>query len=91
MNKLAMCKMFLNAPNTYREAVISDHSVHVLDLIGDCEMPTVDSKWLSEVTGKSIQNASALLAKLWKKGYLNRSESIDSTGGIVYRYSRSFE
>ncbi len=90
MNKLSMCKLFIAAPNTYRGAIITDHCIRILELITLSEYEMVDSRWLSELSGKSIQNSSAVLVSLWKKGYLSRVERIDTSGGIIYKYQRTF-
>lgn len=42
---------------------------------------------LSKIFDESIQNASTKLQTLYKKGYLNRKNIGDPTGGNMYEYS----
>jgi len=78
-------RLIVTNPSLVRDAMLTEDQA--VKMIMEYEYPTIGTKELAELRGISIQNASAQLSKLWRKGYLNRAERICESGGIIYRYS----
>ena len=78
-------KLFLESPDNFRRAIITDNQVSVLKLIKSRGM-SISSREFADIRGLSVQNASGQLAKLVDKGYLRTEQHVDPSGGIYYRY-----
>jgi DNA-binding MarR family transcriptional regulator len=90
MNKKLM-KLFLENPSTVREAILSDNQVDILKFIRDEPTGYIYARDLADVDCCSIQLASTMLGRLYRKGYLKRTERVAETGGIEYKYSNAID
>lgn len=90
MNDKALMRLFIECPETVRNLILTDSQIAFVEHIRDCGYPNVSAAELAERSGKSVQNISTQLSKLWRRGWLTRKQYTDETGGIYYRYSVAF-
>lgn len=72
----------------YKELSLSKGQVEIISWLNRSQATSAD---LSEMQGISIQNASQQLKSLYKKGYLERFELKDPTGGYIFEYTANSE
>ena len=82
--KYNLMKLFMHNPELYRELCLSPFQTRIIFYIIK-HGPTL-SKDVAYKFGLSIQHSSTTLTKLYKKGYLYRSNVGDETGGKEYEY-----
>lgn len=70
-----------------KELSLSVNQIDLLILVRGCQ--TMRSGWLAEYRNISIQSASGSLTRLYRRGYLQREEEADPTGGRIYVYRLS--
>lgn len=82
---LNLMKVFIKHPQMVRGVILTENQACLVEYIRDEEMGATASM-VSDWQGCSIQSASTKLTRLWYRGYLNRIEELDPTGGIRYVY-----
>ena len=70
-----------------KELCLTSHQVYVLSLI---KLGHNTTRALTKKLGASVQSVSATLDRIYKKGYLNRVEAVQESGGIEWIYSSRF-
>lgn len=85
-SKKTMRRIFLENPQLYKSVILSNHQAEIINLIKQRPKQSITSFDLSQRLKISIACASKTLRDLWLRDYLDRSEEIDVTGGIIYRY-----
>ena len=88
-NDKALMKLFLGCPDYVRRVVITDHQIDIINWLSSFSPAPCTARQLANRYATSIQSASAQLTKLWHRGYLERKEARDPTGGIYYLYRAS--
>ena len=86
MNDRKLMELFLNCPDTVRRICITDNQIKIINLINKNPGSCMRAKELMYIKGTTIQNASTQLVKLWKVGYLTRTEVVQESGGLEYVY-----
>lgn len=67
-----------------RDLMLGSGSIGLLRLVIDNE--TMTTRKLFEIQKTSIENCSVKLQKLYRRGYLQRKEIEQPSGGIEYQY-----
>lgn len=79
-------RAFIDNPERVRRLILTENQSDLVRSIRADGNMCVTSRRMADEQGKSVQSISAQLTKLWYRGYLERRESIDDTGGIIYLY-----
>lgn len=77
-------------PEKLRVLMVTRNQINIIKFISKAP-EGVFSPLISFKFNISIQSASTILATLYKKGYLSRSEKVHPTGGSQYLYSVRME
>lgn len=83
MKKSEIRCLILDEAEKVRSLLITDSQIEIVRM---CSFGYVTSAALSENLGCSIQSATQRLKSLFNKGYLNRVQAQQDSGGIEYRY-----
>ena len=78
----------LSLPDIVRRLTLSDYQINLVRLVQKQGFG-LTTEALSYEYNITTQNASSQLRKLWERGYLNRVNVGDGTGGTVYKYTLS--
>jgi len=77
--------------NNYRKLRELSISKRQFDLINQLKRTQATSRDIAEMYGICVQNASQQLKNLYAKGYLERYELEDKTGGYLFEYTANME
>lgn len=81
-------KLMLTRLSDIKDVMLSPRAVEIVMWLQGSEKSSAN---LAEKYNISVQNASQQLNNLYKKGYLNRTEQIEPTGGTIYFYRSKYE
>ena len=76
-------RLILTNHEKVRSVMINDAQIEIVQM---CSSGYVTSEILSDHLDISVQSAAQRLKSLFDKGYLNRHQVIQTSGGIEYRY-----
>lgn len=79
-------RLCLSHQQSVRNLMVTEHQTCVLNEVWRKSIAGMNSSELAEIMGISIFSSSVVLTKLFRKGYLTRSEYVQPSGGIQYKY-----
>lgn len=79
-----LMKWAIEAPETYKKLQLTERQRKIVLLISDGDF--WNSEKIADAFGISIQSASVQLNSLVRKGYLDRENVGDPSGGKMYQY-----
>jgi len=79
-------KLCLDHPDIAKSMLLTHNQIAIVRMVRNHTHPTMTPRELADTRDLSIQAASQQLVHLWKKGYLERSERVQESGGIIYHY-----
>lgn len=82
--QIQVMKFIYNNYQLARELSLSKRQVELISYLERCQATSRD---VADMYGICVQNASQQLNNLFKKGYLERVEIEDKTGGYMFEYT----
>lgn len=80
-------RLMLDHPEIVRAAVLTPNELKAAQLVrGSCFQDPTYCRTVADHFDWSIQQASVVMARLIRAGYVERRKGICPTGGIEYRY-----
>lgn len=86
MKDKTLMTLMVETPNFIREKLLSDRELELFNDVKFQEEDGMTSSFLSLHWSVSVQHASTVLKKLYKKGYLKRTNQSAESGGDEYVY-----
>jgi len=86
MKNRKLMRLFLDNPIKIRNIVLTDNQIGIIRIIQKDYKQGISARELCTIKDISIQNASAMLIKLYRIGYLTRAEKVADSGGIEFSY-----
>ena len=79
-------RLFIDCPNMMKAAQLTGNQIQVFRVVE--QHPSMTAAFLQHIRSyRHVQQASAILAVLYKKGYLARKRVSCPTGGHIYVYT----
>ena len=79
--------LMVQCPTAIRNVLLTEHQVALYDKIKDHGNAGMTTHELVGIQGISPENASAKLRRMFRLGYLNRTEALQPSGGTEFIYT----